>query len=412
MSSSSSSSSSSAPPSADAIPISPTSILLSNKEILTEEFLKSFLEGFEQRNGSFSDLPADLSIQEQLLKAEQELSECSILFSHKYNPIVKAFIKAQFEKHLNARYGVIAIEMEDEETMADMYLNCYWHFISDFDSIHFAALDRSLIKNIHMADYFTLMFYSMSTVKRQEGDNCLSLLIVGASSTGKTAIFESPLQQVSHNFTNESGVGRFNCNGKSVLLLHDVPINVLTRARDMEKLKAIARTEPVSVKVHSKTISLSPIFIVATSNQLLYSHRFKHPERKGINFKTFYTSDIQPSPSMTEADTKAIKYRFIEMMVRQRPIIPSECIPKSGTFKRNHLIKGLYGDIVFLLEDYNRDDFGSEYVFLYALIALSKNFPILSLANQALFKPKLTFLIHRYRLSEKQKKQCMDYIEA
>ena len=98
-----------------------TSVLLSNKEKLTEAFIRNFLIEFEQRFGSFNALPADRSIQDQLLLAEAKLNECSLLLGHRYSPIVKDFIRAQFEKHLNSQYGIITVEMEDDETMAKKY---------------------------------------------------------------------------------------------------------------------------------------------------------------------------------------------------------------------------------------------------------------------------------------------------
>lgn len=72
---------------------------------------------------------------------------------------------------------------------------------------------------------------------------------------------------MSHNLTNDNGVGRFNTNGKLVLLLHDTNLEVLVKGKDVDKLKAITRSEPITAKVHSSTISIPPIHLLATSNR-------------------------------------------------------------------------------------------------------------------------------------------------
>ena len=393
----------------DAIPDS-SFVVLSNRERLTENFIKTFLEDFERKHGSFNNLPADLSLQTQMSLAEEELGNHSMLLAHRYNPMVKEFIRAQFEKHLNSKYGHIVVEPEDDLVMAYKYRNCFNAFITDRDSVDFAALNHDLIKGIAMQDYFTLMFYSMATMKRQEGDNCLCLLVVSASSTGKTLLFESPIQQVSHNFTNEAGVGRFNCNGKSILLLHDVNVGVLTRGQDMEKLKAIARTEPVCAKVHSKTFTLSPIFILGTSNQLLFPHRFPFFEKARRNVQSFYKADVEPNKRILQSDIDAIKYRYIEMMVRQRPELPDDCLPKSGNFKREHLILGLYHDVLGLLSGYDKDQFGSDFVYLYAIFSLCRNFKMTLPDEQFYLRKKIMGVIEKYQLTRHQVSQCVAYL--
>ena len=87
----------------DAIPDS-SFVVLSNRERLTENFIKTFLEDFERKHGSFNNLPADLSLQTQMSLAEEELGNHSMLLAHRYNPMVKEFIRAQFEKLVKIKY--------------------------------------------------------------------------------------------------------------------------------------------------------------------------------------------------------------------------------------------------------------------------------------------------------------------
>lgn len=391
--------------------------LLTKQEKLTESFIKDFLSDFERNYGAFNNVPADLSMQQKLTLIEKKLNDCSIILGHKFTPVLKEFIRVQFDHHLNQKYGVIENEMENDEIMSEKYRNCFMAFINDTDSVSFACSNKSLLKNIDIRNYFTLMFFAFATTKRQAGDNCLCLIISGQSSCGKTALFESPLQEVSHNFTNESGVGRFVVNQKSVLLLHDVPARCLVASRDVDKLKAIARTEPLSVKVHSRTICLPPLFICATSNQTLFNHRFSKPERKGINFRTFYRSDVEDMQTrkIHHSDIIAVQNRYLECFVRQRPPLPPHSLPKSGYFTRDHLINGLYPVILDILQKTQKEDYASNMLYLYALIGLCKNFARSSPNNPdqlATWKTEICSLLDTYQLTPTQKNQCLFCVET
>ena len=387
-------------------------VLLSDRDKLTETYIRNFLEQFERENGSFNNLPADLSLQTWLSRAEAELTSNSLLLGHRLSPMVKDFIRTQFEKHLEAKYGHILLEPENDFILARKYRTCFNIFMNDTESVHFATFNSDLIKKISMQHYFTLMYYSMATMKRVEGDNCLCLLVVGASSTGKTLLFESPVQQVSHNFANEAGVGRFQCNGKSILLLHDVQLKVLISSRDMEKLKGLARTEQVSVKVHSRCEALSPIFILGTSNQLLFPHRFDYFAKQTRCARCSFPSDLKPSASICESDINAIRHRFLELMVRQKPPLPANQLPRAGNFKREHLIVGLFQDVINILFMYRVEDFGSEFLYLYAIFSLCKNFHMNLPADQEELYPKILDLFIHYNFSDQQVNQCFEYLLA
>jgi len=86
-------------------------------------------------------------------------------------------------------------------------------------------------------------------------------------STGKSALFENQIQSVSHNLSCDDGCGRFNTAGKLILLLHDVNLNVLVKGKDVDKLKAVTRSEPFTAKVHSSTVTVPPIHLLVTSNR-------------------------------------------------------------------------------------------------------------------------------------------------
>ena len=385
-------------------------VLLSGRERLTENFIKTFLEDFEKKHGAFNNRSASISLQERLAKAEDELNSHSLLIGHRYSPLVRDFIRTQFEKHLNSKYGVALVKRESFASMAEKYRYCFNLFINDRDSVDFACLNENLTKNVSLKHYFTLMYYNMATVKRMEGDNCLCLLVVGASSTGKSFIFEWPIFEVSHNFANEAGVGRFNCDGKSILLLHDIPMTVFTQTRDMEKLKGLARTEPVSVKIFAEVKTLDPIFLFGTSNQLLYPHRFPFFGKLAKGVTTNYESNVQPTKVRLEADIVAVQNRFLELMVRKAPSIPRDKFPSVGHFNREHLIVGLFKQIVRLLFKYEAEDFGSQFVYIYAITSLCKNFHMNPEEEKTELNLQLMDLMLRYKFDDEQINQCLGYL--
>ena len=387
-----------------------TSVLLSNKERLTEAFLRDFFIEFELRYGNFSSLPADRSIQDHFALAEAKLNECSLLLGHRYNALVKDFIRLQFEKYLNSKYGHIMVEMEDDATLARKYRECFNTFMYDEESVHFNTLNKALIKDIDKRHYFILMYYAMCTNKRQMSDNCLCLSTVGASTCGKTILLEAPLQEIAHNYTNSAGVGRFSTNNKSVLLVHDVPMKVLTTGQDADVLKCLARTESINVKIHSTVQAMAPIFVFVTSNQLLFNHNFQVPEREGNNFRRFYPTNVVPTSKLFDSDIKAIQNRYLELMVRQKPMIPLDCLPKSGSFKRDHLIVGLFCDIMDVLSLYNKDSYGSTYVYLYCLMSLCKNLHMMPPEQQNELKERIYCLITHYELTEFEQRQCLAFL--
>jgi hypothetical protein len=131
-----------------------------------------------------------------------------------------------------------------------------------------------------------------------------------------------------------------------------------------------------------------------------------------MTFKTFYKSDIVPTRKILASDITAVKKRYLEIMVRQKPLISNDYFPQSGVFNRIHLIKGLYNDIITILFKYKKTDFCSDYLYLYNIISLCKNFSLLSLDQQLLYKKQINELIQLYELSEHQKKQCFDYLNA
>jgi hypothetical protein len=221
-------------------------------------------------------------------------------------------------------------------------------------------------------------------------------------------LIESVLLNGAHNLATETGVGRFVINKKNVLLLSDVNLRVLYSGKDADKLKNIARTEPTSTKVHSSTILVPPTFIFVTSNQKLQTHKFLEKKishfastSKSTFYPRFYESDVEitgPKRHLDEHVT-AIKMRYLEMFIRQRPEIDPLHFPTSGAFQRRHFVVGMHPRVLRLLEKYKNAKFHSRFLFMYSFTGLCKNmefFPVGTMDH-------VTQLMDVYRLSEREK---------
>ena len=387
-----------------------SAFLLTNKEKLTETFIQDFLNGFEAEYGTFDNLPADISLQQQLALAEEKLCQCSILINHKITPMIRDYIKVQFQKHLSSKHVEIKMKEENVYDLAEKYRKCFNAFFYDTHSVHFSVLNRTAIGDLELIHYFYLMFYSMSTAKRKSGDRCLCLLLVGRSSTGKSLLCESVFQQLGHNYVNDKGVGRWETNGKNVLLMYDIQVSSLFQSQDITKLKAICRTEPASVKKHSKTTTIEPIHVFGTSNQNLFSHTFLTYERGNVNLKKNYPSCVEPTKKILKCDIQAFQFRFLEAFVRQPPVLPYTNLD-SFHFKVDHLKIGLFSDMVDILLMYSKENFGSQYLYVYAITSLCFNITLLTPTQKADLKPKVLFLIDHYDLDPDQVKDCLSYMD-
>lgn len=225
---------------------------------------------------------------------------------------------------------------------------------------------------------------------------------------GKSCLFESPMQEVSLNLTGDAGVGRFNINAKSTILLHDCDITRLIVGKDVDKLKCIARGEPIQAKVYASTITIPPTFLFITSNQKTLDHKFEKPPRNKRTFDTMCKSDLQPTKRIKLSDINAVQNRYIECYVRERPPMPEGALPKCGNFTRQHLIVGLFSQVIDILCKYTKDDFQSDYGYLYPISGLSKHLCLMPMDQQPELKMKIFHLMDKYEFSPDQIKICID----
>ena len=143
----------------------------------------------------------------------------------------------------------------------------------------------------------------------------------------------------------------------------------------------------------------------------MLDHKFKTPEKSGLSYKTKYISDLQPTKTIYESDLQAVKKRFIEVFVRSRPTLPQNALPTCGSFTRDHLIIGLFCQVVRILFKYNKTDYNSEYLYLYPISSCCKNLYKIKPSLQAPLKDLLIQLMDKYCFNDCQKQMCFDNLK-
>jgi len=365
-----------------------TTNVLSRSELKSEIFLNKFVKAFNLKYGKDAKTQ-----QEKVDKANKELASISIILAQKFAPHMKQLITIQEEEKTSNLYCEINAAPQNPLNNASNYRKCFDAYVNSSNCVSFTASNVDLLGRLDIKDVFILTFFAMLTNRRKPYDNLLQLICSGLTSSGKTTLFESPLQAVSKKLaTGEEGIGRFVHNNKSVLLLHDCDISILYSGKDKNKFKAIARTEPVEAKVHLTTVIIPPLFVFVTSNDHLMNHCFEPSLGKFKRNVYLSKPDEIKAKILTEQEAgaktgkkkkikldynvhelKAVRSRYIEMFVRVRPTLPKECLLKNGAFTRENAIQGLYSLIVSIIKKYERIDYNSAYLFLYAIAGLCTN---------------------------------------
>jgi len=380
--------------------------LLSSKEKKEEKFIDNLMTSLE-KNDFTVVASADLNHQEKLQQAQLKLAEKSIILAHRFNPLLKEYVASKEQKIMNDKFAIIKSKKASMEEMSEKYRACFNFWINAEEDVHIKVSQSSTqLGKINVLDAFALTFFSILTNRRQPGDNMLQLLITGCNSCGKTMIFENPLLEVSHMVTTEKGVSRFNFEAKSTMLLHDVNLTNLIKSSDCDRLKAIARGEPVPAKTHGSVQTVPSVFTVITSNQRLFTHTFSTLEKSRRSFTKVYKSDIKPTKNIHPGDIAAVQARFMEAFVRSRPEIDEKYIPQSENFERKHAIAGLFEEIVNILSKHNKSDFKSQYYYLYPIGGLCKHLCLMPKESNQKLRNLLFNLMDRYDLDDEQVESC------
>jgi len=151
--------------------------LLTVKEKRVDSFLKRIMEKINEAEGASNNVAADLTHQRRVDLVREIMNECSMVLSHKFQPILQAALENQEAIANNQRFAEIEEVPVNAREMASNYLVCFRSFIYDKENVDLKAGNRTLIKNIEIRDAFTLTYWAMLTVRRQLGDNLLMISI-------------------------------------------------------------------------------------------------------------------------------------------------------------------------------------------------------------------------------------------
>jgi len=341
--------------------------LVTPKELIVEEYLQEIFESLP-RPDHVSGVELARIWKEEI---RERISNESVTLSHKTSPLVQIMLEQKIKAIIDESFAKVAPQVQDVKAMTNNYTSCFNEWIDCESHVSFQTPNTSLLGKVSMKDAWILTFFAFCTCQRTKNDNILMLGLVGCSTSGKSTLFESILMEGSHVTTNERGVGRFTTDNKPVLLFHDIDIRTLVVGPDVEKIKAIARTETAIAKIHSGTLTISSMFVFYSSNERLMNHQFQinSSNPKALFRIAKYHSQVNKSnkKKVCEEHLKAVQNRFIECFVKERPKINTEKLPKFGGFQRIHGIFGMFERIIAILKQYNSDDFNSPYLYLYAL---------------------------------------------
>ena len=329
--------------------------------------------------------------QELLDLADNRLSELSILLNHKFGNILKQHIVQKEEANASKLFSHIQLPVRDVKKMSDMYKECYSAWV-DSPYVTYAAHNKTLLGGLSEKDCLLLHLFAFLTCYRAKGDNLYAVSITGASTTGKTLLFENPILANGHQHVAEAGVGRWVVGKRSVLCYHDIPLDRLVKGSDGEKFKTICRTERSTCKIFGSTSVLPPLFVFITSNQNVQTHRqtttaaTPAATAAAALFKNFMSKETVVSKldhlftakkqDLLKESVNAVKSRVIEAYVSRQPKIDPKNIPTNGNFTRLHAILGMFERIVGILEKYDSESFYSLAMWNYAIAGMVNNIAV------------------------------------
>ena len=352
--------------------------LLTERDLLTEEFLRELI------NEVSANISVHLTESERTAqitkKVIDRLHNVSSNLVVRLNTLIKTMVEHDssllFDDHL-ACISVPEMSLRDK---VNIYCRMFHAFISDPNCVSFSVGNSSSLGNLTCQMMFILTLFSFATCRRVRSDGVLCLIVSGKSSTGKSQLIEAPLLQIAHQLvsssSNEAGCGRFQVNSKSLILLTDIPILHLF-GPDCERFKTIARAEPTTVKIHSAVQVLPPCFLLITTNDRLHDHIL--PAQNKNCMPEYRKSTLHPSSKLpgvkkiSPEHLRAVRARFLECHVIKQCQQRLDDLQNSDLFCKQHMVLGLFKDVLNILETKEPNDFVSKYLYHYTINGLEKN---------------------------------------
>jgi len=346
--------------------------LLNKRDVLSEEYLGHMMEEISE------GIPQHLTQSEKndlITKMMLErLHHVGTSLAVKLTALVKAMVEFRLSKVLEDELATISMPELLVAEKATIYSRMFFNF-AESEYTSYAVDNASSLGGLTHLELFILTFFIFSACRRTKNDGMLQLYISGINSCGKSRLIEAPLLEHSHQLvisgSNDAGCGRFVAKHKHILLCHDVPVSVLF-GPDMTILKCVCRSEQTAAKVHSGTAVIPLLHVLITSNDRLCDHVVQVP---GSFLPLKLPSQAQGAGVKRVKDQHlfAMRARFLEVHVRKRCRQTEDDLRESGSFRRIHLILGLYRRVLDIVSCHTPEDFATKHLYYYALSALEKN---------------------------------------
>jgi hypothetical protein len=352
-------------------------LILTKREINIESFICNIASMLTDANKNNMVTSAEENNQALLNMAEEKMAEVGILINHKFSSILKEYLILLQEKKMASMFSSINLPIQDMRNTSINYRDCFdaW---TNSPFVSYKTTNVLQLGKLTAKDALLLHVFSFLTCLRVKGDNLFAISFSGASTVGKSTLWENPMYENAHSFVNDSGVGRWSVKKKNLLFYHDINVNILVKGKDSEKFKTISRTEVTVCKVFGKTEVLPPLFVCITSNMRIHDHQFiqvatkQQPFGKYINFKG--QMQLPTTNSESSEVILAVQNRILECFVYKRPELDVSKLPHTGTFTRMNGILGMYSAIITILEGYTFESFFTCALLSYVLTGLVDNF--------------------------------------
>jgi len=303
------------------------------------------------------------------------LQSAPLLFGHKYSNVIKQAVLAK-QNELNLK-NLVDVPLK-QHTLLDYCLRYKFAFkcwIDNSEDVVFATTNPTVLEKIELLslkELFILHLFVFATCKRKKSDQILMLIISGKSTVGKSCFVENPLSSITTSLCTENGIGRFNCAGKSVLLLHDVHPSILISSKDSDRIRTLCRSENTTVKIFGSVQTVEPIFLMMTSNQNVHQHVLKNAFNLTQKIESVLLEKKNAKKLLLKESITAIQNRSLEVYFLRRPLIHPDFFPDEGTtFSRNHLIFGIYETVLTIIEKHQDPTvYFSKMIFYYCVYSL------------------------------------------
>lgn len=384
--------------------------ILSKQELNVEAFIYNIATILNASGGGGNAEENNQAVQDL---AEEKMAEFGVLINHKFSGILKEYLVQLEEKRKGLLFSSICLPDQDIQTSSLNYRDCFEAWTSS-PYVSYKTTNVLHLGKLSAKDCLLLHVFTFLTCYRVKGDNLFAICFSGASTVGKTTLWENPLYENAHSYVNDNGVGRWSVKKKNLLFYHDINVNALIKGKDSDKFKTISRTEVTVCKVFGKTEVLPPLFVCITSNMRVHNHQCiqestsKQTMSKYINYK----SQLQLSGDMSQIHeiVNAVQNRIVECYVSKRPALDVTKLPQTGNFTRMNAILGMYNYVVGILEHCTVDSFFSIALLSYVLTGLVDNFVHFNQIMPCALLTKQRLINVIYNIHKEDIKLCEAYI--